>query len=192
MPPILSGGDCINRGARDPRDRSREYAPRVNRAIRIPQIRLISAEGEQIGIVETHRALQMAQEQDLDLVEVAPNARPPVCRIMDYGKYRYEQGKKARKNKQSASQLKEIRMRVRISDHDYQFKVKHAEKFLTQRHKVRVAVEFRGRENAHREFGRELLKRVQEDLKEVGAPETPARDEGRNVVVIMAPKSQSN
>ena len=161
----------------------------MNRAIRIPQIRLIDQDGEQVGVVETSRAMEMAEEAGLDLVEVAPNARPPVCRIMDYGKYRYEQSKKARKGRQSTSQLKEIRMRVRISDHDYQFKMKHAEKFLIQRHKVRIAIEFRGRENAHREFGRELLKRVEADLQDAGTVESPARDEGRHVVLIMAPKS---
>ncbi len=164
----------------------------MNRQIRIPQIRLIGENGDQVGIVETSKALQMADEAGLDLVEVAPNARPPVCRIMDFGKYRYEQSKKAKKGRQHTSQLKEIRMRVRISDHDYQFKVKHAEKFLEERHKVRVAVEFRGRENAHRDLGRELLKRVETDLQNVGSVETPARDEGRNVVLIMAPKAQSN
>ena len=189
--PNFAGGDRINRGSRG-REVKRELGPRVNRQIRIPQIRVISESGDQLGVLETAKALEMAQEAGLDLVEVAPNARPPVCRIMDYGKYRYEQGKKARKNRQSASQLKEIRMRVRISDHDYQFKVRHAEKFLTQRHKVRIAIEFRGRENAHRELGRTLLERVEEDLQEVGQIESPARDEGRNLVIVVAPKSQSN
>lgn len=165
--------------------------PRVNRQIRIPQIRLIDQDGEQVGVVETAKALEMAETAELDLVEVAPNARPPVCRIMDYGKYRYEQSKKDKKAKKGSTQLKEIRMRVRISDHDYEFKMRHAEKFLTQRHKVRVAIEFRGCENAHRDMGRDLLARVEEDLKEVGQVETPARDEGRNVFMIMAPKSQN-
>jgi len=178
----------INRGRRVFRDTSRENTPRVNRRIRIPQVRLISETGEQVGIVETREALEMAQAKDLDLVEVAPNARPPVCRIMDYGKFRYEQSKKTKKGKQAGSQLKEIRMRVRISDHDYQFKARHAETFLKQRHKVRVAVEFRGRENAHREQGLVLLERVVEDLKEVGSPESPPRHEGRAMAVIMAPK----
>ena len=188
--PNFAGGDRINRGPRG-RDTRRELGPRVNRQIRIPQIRLIGEEGDQIGIVETPKALEMAQEAGLDLVEVAPNARPPVCRIMDYGKYRYEQGKKARKNRQTTTQLKEIRMRVRISDHDYQFKVRHVEKFLAQRHKVRIAIEFRGRENAHRDLGRVLLKRVEEDLQDVGQIESPARDEGRHLVIVVAPKSQS-
>ena len=132
----------------------------------------------------------MAESAELDLVEVAPNGRPPVCRIMDYGKYQYEQSKKAKKGRQHSSQLKEIRMRVRISDHDYQFKM-HAEKFLAQRNKVRIAVEFRGRENAHRNMGRELLARVEGDLKEVGQIETTPRDEGRNIFIIVAPKAQN-
>ena len=133
----------------------------------------------------------MAESAELDLVEVAPNGRPPVCRIMDYGKYQYEQSKKAKKGRQHSSQLKEIRMRVRISDHDYQFKMRHAEKFLAQRNKVRIAVEFRGRENAHRNMGRELLARVEGDLKEVGQIETTPRDEGRNIFIIVAPKAQN-
>ncbi|MCZ6635825.1 MAG: translation initiation factor IF-3 [bacterium] len=183
----------MNRGrGRDSRDRNRQQTLRVNRGIRIPQIRLIGADGEQVGVIETTRALEMAQEAELDLVEVAPNARPPVCRIMDYGKYRYEQSKKAKRNRQPAGQLKEIKLTVRISDHDYQFKMRHAEKFLGQRHKVRIAVEFRGREMAHRELGRELLQRVEEDLQDAGAVETPMKDEGRNVVLIMAPKSSKN
>jgi len=193
MYPNFAGGDRINRG-RGSRGREvrRELGPRVNGQIRIPQIRLIGESGDQLGVVETAKALDMAEEAGLDLVEVAPNARPPVCRVMDYGKYRYEQGKKARKNRQTTSQLKEIRMRVRISDHDYQFKMRHAEKFLTQRHKVRIAVGFRGRENAHRDLGRVLMARIEEDLQDVGQLESPARDEGRNLVIIFAPKSQSN
>ena len=143
-------------------------------------------------MVETARALEMAEEAELDLVEVAPNARPPVCRIMDYGKYRYEQSKKAKRNRQTAGQLKEIKLSVRISDHDYQFKMRHVEKFLGQRHKVRIAVEFRGREMAHRELGRDLLQRVEEDLQDAGAVETPMKDEGRNLVLVMAPKSSKN
>lgn len=162
--------------------------PRVNEQIRIPQIRLIDAEGEQVGVVETKNAQTMAEEAGLDLVEVAPNARPPVCRIMDYGKYRYEQSKKQKKGKQAGSQLKEIRMRVRISSHDYDFKVKHAETFLKQRHKVRMSVMFSGRENAHRELGRDLLDKVAEDLAEVGTPEAPPRNEGRAMVITLVPK----
>jgi len=178
----------INRGPRGFRDRKQENAPRVNEQIRIPQVRLVAEDGEQVGIVETKQALDMALEADLDLVEVAPNARPPVCRIMNYGKYRYEQSKKQKKGKKSGSQLKEIRLGPMISDHDYEFKMKHAEKFLEGHHKVRVTVEFRGRQNMYRQQGRELLKRVEEDLKEFGTPEVPIRDEARNVVIILVPK----
>lgn len=160
----------------------------MNEAIRVSQVRLISESGGQLGVVETREALALAQEQGLDLVEVAPDARPPVCRIMNYGKYRYEQSKKARKGKQASSQLKEIRLRLQTSDHDYQFKMKHAENFLKNRHKVRVTVQFRGRQNLYRDQGRTLLARVEEDLKAFGTPEAPSRNEGRDMVVILAPK----
>lgn len=181
----------INRGFRGRGDRGRpptREGPRVNEQIRIPQIHLIDAEGEQIGVVETKNAQTMADEAGLDLVEVAPNARPPVCKIMDYGKYRYEQSKKQKKGKQAGSQLKEIRMRVRISSHDFDFKVKHAEDFLKQRHKVRMSVMFSGRENAHRELGRDLLDKIAVDLAEVGTPEAPPRNEGRAMVITLVPK----
>ena len=160
----------------------------MNDKIRIPQIRLVAEDGEQIGIIDTRKALEMAQERELDLVEVSPEARPPVCRIMDYGKHRYEMSKKSKKGKQASSQLKEIRLRPRIDDHDYGFKLKHAETFLQHRHKVRVTVFFRGREHAHRNQGRSLLERVQEDLAEVGTPEGRIQDEGRNMVLIISPK----
>ena len=163
----------------------------MNDQIRIPQVHLISESGEQVGVVETRQAMEMAAEANLDLVEVAPNARPPVCRIMNYGKYRYEQSKKQRKGKKGTSQLKEIRLGPMISDHDYEFKMRHAENFLKERHKVRVYVQFRGRQNMYRDRGRELLERVQEDLGEIGNVESPIRDEGRNIVIIMAPKANT-
>ena len=181
----------INKGFRGRGDQGRppvREGPRVNEQIRIPQIHLIDAEGEQIGVVETKNAQTMADEAGLDLVEVAPNARPPVCKIMDYGKYRYEQSKKQKKGKQAGSQLKEIRMRIRISSHDFDFKVKHAEDFLKQRHKVRMSVMFSGRENAHRELGRDLLDKIALDLAEFGTPEAPPRNEGRAMVITLIPK----
>ena len=190
VPEIPAGGDPINRGFRGFRDRKQENTPRINDQVRVPQVRLISESGEQLGIVETKEAQAAAEEADLDLVEVAPNARPPVCRIMNYGKYRYEQSKKTKKGKQQGSQLKEIRFRPRISDHDYEFKIRHAETFLKQRHKVRLRMEFRGRQNMYRQQGRDLLKRAEEDLKEVGSPEGPMQDEGRNIILNMAPKTQ--
>ena len=188
MPRAISEVIRINRSPRSHRDRGREPGPRTNEQIRISEVRLISASGEQLGIVETRKALDMAQTEELDLVEVAANSRPPVCRIMDHGKYKYEQSKKSKKGKQGSSQLKEIRLSLRISEHDYDFKMKHAENFLKQRHKVKITVVLRGRENAHRDQGRDLLRRVEEDLLAAGTPEAPMRDEGRNMVFILAPK----
>lgn len=138
--------------------------------------------------METRKALEMAEALNLDLVEVAPNSRPPVCRIMDYGKYKYEQSKKLRKRKPHGSKLKEIKMRPQTGDHDYQFLVRHAENFLQERNKVKVSITFRGRENAHREFGAELMKRIQKDLEQAGVPEGPVRQEGRDMVLLLAPK----
>jgi translation initiation factor IF-3 len=188
MPRAISEVIGINRSPRSHRDRGREPGPRVNEQIRISEVRLISASGEQLGIVETRKALDMARTEELDLVEVAANSRPPVCRIMDYGKYKYEQSKKSKKGKTGSSQLKEIRLGLRISEHDYDFKMRHAENFLKQRHKVKITVVLRGRENAHRDQGRELLRRVEEDLLAAGTPEAPMRDEGRNMTFILAPK----
>ena len=149
---------------------------------------MVDQEGNQVGIVETRKALDAAESVNLDLVEVAPNSRPPVCRILDYGKYRYEQSKKVRKNKTHSSKLKEIKMGPQTGDHDYHFLVRHAENFLEGRNKVKVTITFRGRQNAHREFGAELMKRVQKDLEGVGAPEGPVRQEGRDMVLFFTPK----
>jgi translation initiation factor IF-3 len=160
----------------------------VNHQIRIPQIRLIDQDGKQVGIVETRKAMEMAETLTLDLVEVAPNSRPPVCRIMDYGKYKYEQSKKLRKRKQHASKLKEVKLGLRTGEHDYQFLLRHAESFLQERNKVKLSITFRGRENAHREFGAEVMKRAQKDLEHVGVPEGPVRQEGRDMVLMLAPK----
>ena len=163
---------------------------RVNTEIRIPQVRVIDPDGKQIGIMDTRSALQLAQERDLDLVEVSPGAKPPVCRIMDYGKYKYQQGRRAKdsKKKQHAVQLKEIRMRPKTDEHDYRFKLRHAQRFLEERDRVKMSVIFRGREQAHREFGRRILERAIEDLSEVASTEGPIHMEGRNMVVTLVPK----
>jgi len=174
---------AINRGGKD------QDFTRVNHQIRIPQIRLIDQEGKQVGMVETRKALEMAEALSLDLVEVAPNSRPPVCRIMDYGKYKYEQSKKLRKRKQHTSKLKEVKMGPQTAEHDYTFLLGHAQEFLQGHNKVKVSITFRGRQNAHREFGAELMKRVQKDLEHVGTPEGPVRQEGRDMVLMLAPKS---
>jgi translation initiation factor IF-3 len=163
---------------------------RINHRIRIPEVRVIGADGEVIGVMPTQQALEMARERDLDLVEVAPKSRPPVCRIMDYGKYKYETSKRLKKAKtrQHQIQLKEMRIRPKIEEHDYEFKARKVREFLEERNKVRVTVIFRGREMTHPERGERILKRLVEDMSEVGSQEGPIRREGRNMVLMVIPK----
>ncbi len=143
-----------------------------------------------MGIMPVTQALRLAEEKGLDLVEVAPNANPPVCRIMDYGKYKYEQSKKEKshKKKQAATQVKEIRLRPKIEEHDYEFKLKHARKFLEGGHKVKATVMFRGREMAHQEFGHALIKRFIEDLADIAKVAREPTMEGRQIVVYLVKK----
>ncbi len=153
-------------------------------------MRLIDSEGEQIGIVPVEEAQKSAYDVGLDLVEVSPNAKPPVCRIMDYGKYRYEvtkRQKQARKNRHVVH-IKEIKMRPEISDHDFNFKLKHAEEFLGRGDKVKFTLIFRGREILHKDHGRAVLERVKETLAEVGNVETDIHHEGRNLSMLVSPK----
>ena len=164
---------------------------RVNHLIRITPIRLIGAENEQIGVVETSEAMRMAQEAGLDLVEIVADSRPPVCKIMDYGKFKYEENraaKKAKKN-QHQMQLKEVKMRPKIEDHDYNFKLKHAREFLDNRDKVKFTVTFRGREMAHQELGYKIIQQVIADLGEVANIESPPRSEGRTISMVLSPKA---
>jgi len=163
--------------------------PRLNERIRVPRCRLIADDGEQLGIFMTQDALRMADEQGLDLVEIAPNADPPVCKIMDYGKYKYEQeqkAKKARKN-QTRVEMKEIKFRPRIDKHDYETKKKHVLRFLESGAKVKVTIMFRGREMVHAERGLAILERLAEDLMESGTVESAPKLEGRNMFMLMAP-----
>jgi translation initiation factor IF-3 len=164
---------------------------RVNERIRVPQVRVIADDGTQLGILGAREALAMAQEKGLDLVEVSPTARPPVCRIMDYGKFKYEQSKRERKarKKQHVMHLKEVKLRPKIAEHDYSFKVELARDFLEKRDKVKFTVTFRGREMAHQELGHQMLQRVISDLAETAAPESIPRSEGRTLVMIMLPKA---
>jgi translation initiation factor IF-3 len=166
--------------------------PRVNERIRIPQVRVIGDDGSQVGILSTREAIAMAQSKGLDLVEVAPTARPPVCKIMDYGKFKYEQNRasKAAKKKQHQMQLKEVKMRPKIEDHDYDFKLKHARTFLEQRDKVKFTVTFRGREMAHQELGYKIIEQVLHDLADVAVVEQSPRAEGRTVSLVLSPKAQ--
>lgn len=143
-----------------------------------------------MGIFPIDKALKASEEHDLDLVEIAPSAKPPVCRIMDFAKYKYDQEKKEREAKkhQKAAQLKEIRVRPGIDDHDYQVKVKHIQEFLKKGHKVRVRLFFRGREMAHQEIGRKVLEKMVTDLEPVGKVEKDARSMGRAIIMIFGPK----
>jgi len=163
---------------------------RINERIRVPQIRLIGDDGEQIGVLTVREALTMAQSKGLDLVEVSPTARPPVCRIMDYGKFKYDQNRRARKakKKQHVTQLKEIKMRPKIEGHDYGFKMDHAREFLKERDKVKFTVTFRGREMAHQEIGHRLIAKIVAELQEFATVETPARSEGRTLTMVLMPK----
>lgn len=151
---------------------------------------MISPDGTQLGILPIEQALQTAYGLHMDLVEVAPEARPPVCRIMDYGKYRYEQSKKAReaKKKQTIIELKEIKLRPKTEEHDFQFKVRHAERFLKEGNKAKITMMFRGREVIRMDRGKVLLNRFVEALKDVAVVEQQAKVEGRNMTMILAPK----
>ena len=170
----------------------RDDRTRVNHQIRVPKVRLVGSDGEQIGVINTREALSMAEEQELDLVEVAPNATPPVCRLMDYGRYRYEQQKKARqKAKTSGGEQKELQMRPSIEKHDYETKLRHAKDFLSSGNRVKLTVRFRGRELAHRELGRELLLRFAGDLGDTARTEGSVFDEGRNVSLKLIPGKSS-
>ena len=163
---------------------------RVNERIRIPQVRVIASDGGQIGVMPTRDALAKAREQGLDLVEVSPDANPPVCRIMDFGKFKYEQSKRARKakKKQHVMHVKEIKLRLKIEDHDYQFKINNAKKFLESRDKVKFTVTFRGRELDRIQLGNRLLERVVSDIESHGQVESPPRKEGRTLVMVVVPK----
>lgn len=163
---------------------------RVNEMIRAVQVRVIDDEGVQVGIMKPVDARREAMERGLDLVEVAPKAVPPVCRIMDYGKYRYEQSKKAKeaKKKQTIIELKEIKLRPKTEEHDFQFKARHAERFLKEGNKAKITIMFRGREMVRTERGKAVLDRFIEALKETAMVEQQPKLEGRNMSMILAPK----
>ena len=166
-----------------------ENTHRVNEAIRLTPVRVINQHGDMLGVIETDDARQYAREAGLDLVEVAPTERPPVCRIMDYGKFKYDQKKKAGSNKQHQVQIKEVRLRPKIGDHDIEFKMKQAKKFLKEKDKVKLNVFFRGRENAHHDRGREMLNQIIADLEEIAKVEkTPGMEGGRNMTAVLAPR----
>ena len=169
---------------------SRDSGPRINDRIRAPEIRLIGADGENVGVVTPARAMAMAEEAGLDLVEISPNAEPPVCKIMDFGKFKYESQKKeaeARK-KQKVIEIKEIKFRPGTDTHDYDVKMRSVLKFLGEGDKVKVTLRFRGREMAHQELGLELLNRVAADVGDAGKVESMPKLEGRQMVMMIGPR----
>ena len=166
---------------------------RVNENIRVKEVRVVSADGEQLGILPIKDALRLAREKDLDLVEVAPTARPPVCKIMDYGKYRYEQsrrGEREARKRQKVVDIKEIRLTPKIETHDLQVKIKQALKFLASGDKVKVSVRFRGREIVHADLGKKLLMQLYEAVQEKATLEREPKVEGRNMIMILSAKQE--
>ncbi|WP_448628758.1 translation initiation factor IF-3 [Geodermatophilus sp. URMC 64] len=163
--------------------------PRINDRIRVPEVRLVGPDGEQVGIVPIGEALRLAQDSELDLVEVAPMARPPVVRLMDYGKFKYESAQKAReaRRNQALTVIKEMRLRLKIDPHDYETKKGHVERFLKSGDKVKITVMFRGREQSRPEMGYRLLQRLAADVAELGVVESNPKQDGRNMVMVIAP-----
>ncbi|WP_404383425.1 translation initiation factor IF-3 [Caenispirillum salinarum] len=164
--------------------------PRVNDAINVQQVRLIDADGEQVGVVHIREALEMAEEAGMDLVEISPNADPPVCKILDYGKFKFESQKKkaeARK-KQKVVEVKEVKLRPNIDENDYQVKMRNVKRFLEAGDKVKCTLRFRGREMAHQDLGMKVLMRVRDDFEEMAKVEQHPKMEGRQMVMVMAPR----
>jgi translation initiation factor IF-3 len=167
---------------------------RVNEAIRVREVRLVSQDGEQLGILPTHEALRMAREHGLDLVEVAAQARPPVCRIMDYSRWKYEQSKRMKeaRRKQKIQDVKEIKMRPTIDDHDFEVKAKACERFLSDGDKVKATIMFRGREMAHLENGQRVLEKLLARVKDLCVVERAPKIEGRNMIMVLSPRPQQS
>ncbi|HEX2317178.1 MAG TPA: translation initiation factor IF-3 [Thermomonospora sp.] len=163
--------------------------PRINDRIRVPEVRLVGPNGEQVGIVPIVKALELARESDLDLVEVAPTARPPVAKLMDYGKFKYESAMKAReaRRNQAHTVIKEIKLRPKIDPHDYETKKGHVVRFLKAGDKVKVTIMFRGREQSRPELGFRLLQRLADDVEELGFVESRPKQDGRNMIMVIGP-----
>jgi translation initiation factor IF-3 len=171
------------------KDIAQEKTQRVNNEITAPEVRLVGAEGEQIGIVSIRVALQMAEEAEIDLVEIAPLAKPPVCKIMDFGKFKYQEAKRAHeaKLKQKQVQVKEVKFRPGTDENDYQIKLRNLIKFLQEGDKAKITLRFRGREMAHQEFGMRVLERIKADLEQVAQVEQFPKMEGRQLIMVLAP-----
>ncbi|MEC8421557.1 MAG: translation initiation factor IF-3 [Pseudomonadota bacterium] len=169
---------------------SAEKYVRLNQGIKNPEVRLIGIEGENLGVVKITDALKIAQDADLDLVEVVPNAKPPVCKVMNYGKFKFEQNKKAQqaKKKQKQIQIKEVKLRPGTEENDYQVKLASLKRFLAEGDKAKITIRFRGRELAHKDIGMQQANRIESDLGELGEIEQTPKFEGRQIVMVIAPK----
>ena len=169
--------------------RTKPKGPRANERIRALEVQVISSDGKNLGILSTQEAINIAKQEGLDLIEISPNANPPVCKIIDLGKYKYDLQKKANKakKKQKIVNLKEIKLRPVTEIHDYNFKIKNAQRFLSKKDKVKFTVRFKGREMQHHHLGMELLKRVEDDLKKVGKLELSPKFEGRQMTMVIQP-----
>ncbi|MEB3272820.1 MAG: translation initiation factor IF-3 [Prochlorothrix sp.] len=167
--------------------------PQINERIRFPKIRVVDTDGQQLGILSPREALKIAQEKELDLVLVSDKADPPVCRIMDYGKYKFEQEKRAReaKKRQHNAEVKEVKMRYKIDEHDYQVRINQARRFLKSGDKVKATITFRGREIQHSDLAQSLLQRMAQDLQELAEIQQAPKKEGRNMMMLLTPKKQS-
>ena len=177
----------ISRGAAPPQ---KEEGHRINNRIDAREVRLIDAAGENVGVVPIRQAIMMAEEASLDLVEISPDAKPPVCKILDYGKFKFQEQKKAAeaRKKQKVIEIKEIKMRPMIDDHDYDVKMRAIKRFFEEGDKVKITLRFRGREMAHQELGQQLLDRVKKDTVEIAKVESEPRFEGRQIVMVLAPR----
>lgn len=181
-----------NRGSYNNRNKNRrDMGPRRNERIRVPEVRVIGPRGEQLGVMATPSALSLAKAHELDLLEIAPNAQPPVCRIVDYGKYLYEEAKKQKQQKQSATKLKEVKMRPRIDEHDLMVKVRRAEMFLFNGNKVKVTLMFRIRELEHPEFGFEAVQRLIDAVAHIGVLDSKPKMMGRTITAMLSPVAQA-
>ncbi len=169
--------------------RSKPQGPKANERIKALDVQVIGSEGNNLGVMQLKQAIQLAKDEGLDLIEISPNANPPVCKIMDMGKYKYDLQKKANqaKKKQKVVSLKEIKLRPGTEIHDYNFKIKNAKKFITKGDKVKFTVKFKGREMQHVELGKDLMKRIIEDTKDIGKVETHPKFEGRQMIMIIQP-----
>ena len=169
--------------------RTKDRGPRSNNRINSPEVQVIASNGENLGILNTNEAIAMAKEEGLDLIEIAPNAKPPVCKIIDMGKYKYDAQKKANKakKKQKKIELKEIKLRPVTEIHDYQFKIKNAQKFISKGDKVKFTIRFKGRELQHSHLGNDLMKKIKEDMKDISKVELDPKFDGKQMIMVMQP-----